>query len=132
MLQTTTGTSSVVITTPDDTISPISSCYSPKSDSTYEPSTNFMPSYETPAAVTPSNRKSPDSTAPAVVIEQVTPPQVTPVTTQQSSPVVESANISLEYSQPSTPEADHVITKGFQEVCQVSSLIFLHFLTSLY
>lgn len=125
MLQTTTGTASVVKTTPDDTIS---SCYSPKSDSTYEPSTNFMPSHETPAAVTPAVRESPDSTAPPpapAVIEQATSPQVTPVTTQQSSPAVESANISLEYSQPSTPEEDHVITKGFQEVCQVSNSIFI-------
>jgi len=50
------------------------------------------------------------------------------VATQQDSPVLEtrssspvSGNVSLEYSQPSTPEADHVITRGFQEVCQVST-----------
>ena len=54
----------------------------------------------------------------AVVMEQMTSDLTPLVTTQQSSPVaVESANTSLE---PSTPEPDHVITKGFQEVCQVS------------
>ena len=131
MLQTTIGTASVTRTTPNDTIS---SCYSPKSDSTYEPSTNFMPSHETPATI-PATRESPDSTAPATlpaVMEQATSPQVTPVTTQQSSPVVESGNTSLECSQPSTPEEDHVMMKGFQEVCQVRSSMFLPFLSTSY
>lgn len=82
-----------------------------------------MPSCDdTPAAVTPAvatnTRESPDITAPAE--EQANSPNVTPVMTQQSSPAVESASISLVCSQPSTPEADHTITKGFQEVCQVS------------
>ena len=94
-----------------------------------------MPSHDTLATITPAARESPDTAAPppAVVVEQITSPQVTPVTTQQSSPAVESDNISLEYSQPSTPEEDHVITKGFQEVCQVSNSMFVfHFLISPY
>ena len=77
-----------------------------------------MPSHDTPAVVTATTAEPPDNAA--SVMEQITSPNVTPVTTQQSSPAVESANTSLEYSQPSTPEPDHVITKGFQEVCQVS------------
>ena len=39
--------------------------------------------------------------------------------TRSSSPV--SGDVSLDYSQPSTPEEDHVITRGFQEVCQVNT-----------
>ena len=62
------------------------------------------------------------------------------VATQQDSPVLEtrssspvSGNVSLEYSQPSTPEADHVITRGFQVVCQVSThAIKLFFMVTTY
>ena len=112
MLQTTTGGTASVTRTPpvDDTVS---SCYTPKSDSTYEPSTNYAGSHDTPAVVTPATSEPPDCTAVAELVEEIT----TPVVTQQSSPAVESAHMS--FSQPSTPEEDHMITKGFQEVCQV-------------
>ena len=84
-------------------------------------------SHDTPAAVTSSNRETPENSPPGALlpeeaaVKQVTSPQVTPVTTEYSSPVMESTNISLEYSQPSSPEEDNTITKGFEEVCQVSS-----------
>jgi len=77
-----------------------------------------MTSHDTLTTVTSTTRESLKNITQTA--EEVTPPVVTPVTTQQSSPVVESDNISLEYSQPSTPEADHMITKGFQEICQVN------------
>lgn len=77
-----------------------------------------MTSHDTLKTVTSATKESLKNITPTA--EKVTPPVITPVTTQQSSPVVESTNISLEYSQPSTPEADHMITKGFQEMCQVS------------
>ena len=122
MLQTTTGgTASIIRTSPDDTVS--SYCCTPNSDTTYEPSTNYPQSHDTPAVVTPAAKESPDSTEVPEIAEQVT----TPVMTQQSSPAVESAHVSLEYSQPSTPEEDHMITKGFQAVCQVRISIFSNF-----
>lgn len=107
-LQTTTGgTPSVTRIPPDDDT--VNSCYTPKSDSTYEPSTNYAPSHDTPA----TTREPTNYTAVPELVEEVT----TPVMTQQSSPAVESAHVS--FSQPSTPEEDQMITKGFQEVCQV-------------
>ena len=76
--------------------------------------------------------------SPVSTVHQDSPgPQVSPVVatqqsspavaTQQVSPVVETrssspvSDVSMIDSQLSTPEEDHVIMRGFQEVCQVSS-----------